>query len=86
MPILTRYVGLIRAGAWSIWLEVFTLAPVLFSIYSNQLLVQVFIFGVLKKEKKRKRKEPSIISLHVNKHLCKLTSLFLFFFLSRNST
>ncbi|KAF9908880.1 hypothetical protein EC991_009286 [Linnemannia zychae] len=45
MPILTRYVGLIRAGAWSIWLEVFTLTPVLFSIYSDQLPVQVFIFA-----------------------------------------
>ncbi|KAF9545231.1 hypothetical protein EC957_011104 [Mortierella hygrophila] len=45
MPILTRYVGLTRAGAWSIWLEVFTLTPVLFSIYSNQLPVQVFIFA-----------------------------------------
>lgn len=45
MPILTRYVGLTRAGAWSIWLEVFTLTPVLFSIYSDQLPVQVFIFG-----------------------------------------
>ncbi|KAF9124271.1 hypothetical protein BGW39_008324 [Mortierella sp. 14UC] len=45
MPILTRYVGLIRAGAWSIWLEVLTLTPVLFSIYSDQLPVQVFIFA-----------------------------------------
>ncbi|KAK3833542.1 MAG: Ferroporti-1 [Linnemannia elongata] len=45
MPILTRYVGLTRAGAWSIWLEVLTLTPVLFSIYSNQLPVQVFIFA-----------------------------------------
>lgn len=45
MPTLTRYVGLTRAGAWSIWLEVFTLTPVLFSIYSDQLPVQVFIFG-----------------------------------------
>ncbi|KAF9149370.1 hypothetical protein BG015_008839 [Linnemannia schmuckeri] len=45
MPILTRYVGLIRAGAWSIWLEVFTLTPVLFSIYSDQLPIQVFIFA-----------------------------------------
>ncbi|KAG0286096.1 hypothetical protein BGZ96_009772 [Linnemannia gamsii] len=45
MPILTRYVGLTRAGAWSIWLEVFTLTPVLFSIYSDQLPVQVFIFA-----------------------------------------
>ncbi|KAF9126920.1 hypothetical protein BGX30_015020, partial [Mortierella sp. GBA39] len=45
MPILTRYVGLTRAGAWSIWIEVFTLTPVLLSIYSNQLPIQVFIFG-----------------------------------------
>ncbi|KAH7046197.1 hypothetical protein BKA57DRAFT_465945 [Linnemannia elongata] len=45
MPTLTRYVGLTRAGAWSIWLEVFTLTPVLFSIYSDQLPVQVFIFA-----------------------------------------
>ncbi|KAF9929789.1 hypothetical protein FBU30_001225 [Linnemannia zychae] len=45
MPVLTRYVGLTRAGAWSIWLEVVTLTPVLFSIYSDRLPVQVFIFG-----------------------------------------
>ena len=45
MPVLTRYVGLIRAGAWSIWLEVLTLTPVLFSLYSDQLPVQIFIFG-----------------------------------------
>lgn len=45
MPILTRYLGLVRAGAWCIWLEVLTLTPVLFSIYSNRLHVQVFIFG-----------------------------------------
>ncbi|KAG0372790.1 hypothetical protein BGX24_012574 [Mortierella sp. AD032] len=45
MPVLTRYVGLIRGGAWSIWLEVLTLTPVLFSIYSDQLPVQVFIFA-----------------------------------------
>jgi iron-regulated transporter 1 len=49
MPVLTRYVGLTRAGAWSIWLEVLTLTPVLFSIYSNQLPVQIFIFGRWKK-------------------------------------
>jgi len=45
MPILTRYVGLVRAGAWCIWLEVLTLTPVLFSIYSDRLPVQALIFG-----------------------------------------
>ncbi|KAF9169218.1 hypothetical protein BGX20_010637 [Mortierella sp. AD010] len=45
MPILTRYVGLVRGGAWSIWLEVATLTPVLFSIYSDRLPIQVMIFG-----------------------------------------
>lgn len=56
MPVLTRYVGLTRAGAWSIWLEVFTLTPVLFSIYSDQLPVQVFIFGMLIKRSEKKKK------------------------------
>lgn len=45
MPIATRYVGLVRAGAWSIWLEVATLTPVLLSIYSDRLPIQVFIFA-----------------------------------------
>ncbi|KAF9091140.1 hypothetical protein BGX23_005446 [Mortierella sp. AD031] len=40
MPILTQYVGLIRAGAWSIWLEVLTLTPVLLSIYSDRNPIQ----------------------------------------------
>ncbi|KAF9199893.1 hypothetical protein BGZ49_009943 [Haplosporangium sp. Z 27] len=44
MPIMTRYVGLVRGGAWSIWLEVVTLTPVLFSIYSDRLPIQVLIF------------------------------------------
>ncbi|KAF9102674.1 hypothetical protein BGX27_010911 [Mortierella sp. AM989] len=44
MPIMTRYVGLVRGGAWSIWLEVATLTPVLFSIYSDRLPIQVMIF------------------------------------------
>ncbi|KAF8925330.1 hypothetical protein BGZ58_000906 [Dissophora ornata] len=44
MPVMTRYLGLVRAGAWSIWLEVFTLTPVLFSIYSDRLPIQVVIF------------------------------------------
>ncbi|KAF9321467.1 hypothetical protein BG003_001589 [Podila horticola] len=46
MPVLTRYVGLVRGGAWSIWLEVVTLMPVLFSIYTDRLPIQVVIFGV----------------------------------------
>jgi len=45
MPIMTRYVGLVRTGAWSIWFEVATLTPVVLSIYSDRLPVQVFIFG-----------------------------------------
>ncbi|GJJ71205.1 solute carrier family 40 (iron-regulated transporter), member 1 [Entomortierella parvispora] len=45
MPILTRYLGLVRAGAWCIWFEVLTLTPVLFSIYSDRLPVQTFIFA-----------------------------------------
>ncbi|CAO3570518.1 unnamed protein product [Mortierella alpina] len=45
MPILVRYVGLVRGGAWSVWLEVATLTPVLFSIYSDRLPVQIFIFA-----------------------------------------
>lgn len=45
MPVLTRYLGLVRAGAWCIWFEVLTLTPVLFSIYSSRLPVQAFIFG-----------------------------------------
>ncbi|KAF9348603.1 hypothetical protein BGX26_012994 [Mortierella sp. AD094] len=45
MPIMTRYVGLVRGGAWSIWLEVATLTPVLFSIYSDRLPIQVMIFA-----------------------------------------
>ncbi|KAG0327165.1 hypothetical protein BGZ99_008255 [Dissophora globulifera] len=44
MPAMSRYVGLIRTGAWSIWLEVATLTPVLLSIYSDRLPVQVVIF------------------------------------------
>lgn len=45
MPVLTRYVGLVRGGVWSIWLEVATLMPVLFSIYTDRLPIQVVIFG-----------------------------------------
>ncbi|KAF9964452.1 hypothetical protein BGZ70_006436 [Mortierella alpina] len=45
MPVIVRYVGLVRGGAWSVWLEVATLTPVLFSIYSDRLPVQVFIFA-----------------------------------------
>ncbi|KAI7826084.1 Ferroporti-1 [Gamsiella multidivaricata] len=45
MPILTRYLGLVRAGAWSIWLEVLTLTPVLLSIYSERLPVQAMVFA-----------------------------------------
>jgi len=45
MPIMTRYVGLVRTGAWSIWFEVATLTPVVLSIYSDRLPVQIFIFG-----------------------------------------
>ncbi|KAF9962400.1 hypothetical protein BGZ72_006221 [Mortierella alpina] len=45
MPVLVRYVGLVRGGAWSVWLEVATLTPVLLSIYSDLLPVQVFIFA-----------------------------------------
>ncbi|KAG0207341.1 hypothetical protein BGX28_001391 [Mortierella sp. GBA30] len=45
MPIMTRYVGLIRGGAWSVWFEVAALTPVLFSIYSDGLPVQVLIFA-----------------------------------------
>ncbi|KAG0089330.1 hypothetical protein BGZ92_004919 [Podila epicladia] len=45
MPVLTRYVGLVRCGAWSIWLEVATLMPVLFSIYTDRLPIQVVIFA-----------------------------------------
>ncbi|KAF9384784.1 hypothetical protein CPC16_008281 [Podila verticillata] len=44
MPVLTRYVGLVRGGVWSIWLEVATLMPVLFSIYTDRLPIQVVIF------------------------------------------
>ncbi|KAG0027326.1 hypothetical protein BGZ81_005699 [Podila clonocystis] len=44
MPVLTRYIGLVRGGAWSIWLEVATLMPVLFSIYTDRLPIQVVIF------------------------------------------
>ncbi|KAG9321976.1 hypothetical protein KVV02_008301 [Mortierella alpina] len=45
MPVVVRYVGLVRGGAWSVWLEVATLTPVLFSIYSDDLPIQVFIFA-----------------------------------------
>ncbi|KAF9185384.1 hypothetical protein BGZ50_003097 [Haplosporangium sp. Z 11] len=41
---MTRYVGLVRTGAWSIWLEVVTLTPVLFSIYSDRMPIQFLIF------------------------------------------
>jgi iron-regulated transporter 1 len=45
MPILSRYVGLVRSGAWSVWLEVITLTPVVFSTYSDRLPIQIIIFG-----------------------------------------
>ncbi|KAG0326139.1 hypothetical protein BG004_003033 [Podila humilis] len=44
MPLVTRYVGLVRGGAWSIWLEVVTLMPVLLTIYTDRLPIQVVIF------------------------------------------
>ncbi|KAG0263965.1 hypothetical protein BG011_007686 [Mortierella polycephala] len=45
MPIMTRYVGLVRTGAWSIWFEVIALTPVLFSIYSDRMPIQFLIFA-----------------------------------------
>ncbi|KAF9901156.1 hypothetical protein BX616_002358 [Lobosporangium transversale] len=45
MPITSRYIGLIRSGAWSIWFEVVTLTPVLLSIYSDHLPIQAMIFA-----------------------------------------
>lgn len=69
MPVLTRYVGLVRSGVWSIWLEVATLMPVLFSIYTDRLPIQVVIFG--------KREVLKNSFMHANKwHFVKLTSFY----------
>ncbi|KAF9973777.1 hypothetical protein BGZ73_002965 [Actinomortierella ambigua] len=45
MPILTYYVGLVRAGSWSIWFEVLALTPVVLAMYSDRLPIQVIIFA-----------------------------------------
>ncbi|KAG0230126.1 hypothetical protein BGW42_001151 [Actinomortierella wolfii] len=45
MPVLTHYIGLVRAGSWSIWFEVLALTPVMLAIYSNRVPIQLIIFA-----------------------------------------